>query len=76
MSSGNCIRANLLGYSQKLIKLQVIVAETARYGCAARKVLLHKRPYHFAFKTVLMIDHVIRNPYRLGYAARVVHIVE
>jgi len=39
-ASGNVVGANLPRHNQKLVKLQVIVAETARNGRAAGKILL------------------------------------
>ena len=70
------VGSNLLGHNQKLIKLQMVVAKTARDGSATRKILLDERAHHIALKPLLVIDHVIRNADGLGDAARVVNIVQ
>src|ERR1022692_1522210 len=76
MSGRNRIGANLPRHNQKLIKLQVIVTEAARDRRAPRQILLNKRTHHIALKTLLVIDHVVRNAERLRDTAGIVNIVD
>ncbi len=76
MAGGNLIGANLPCHNEKLVKLQVIVAETARDRRASGKILLDKRPHHIALKALFVIDHVIGNAEGLGHAASIVHVVD
>src|SRR5271163_2902043 len=75
MSGRDLISANLPGNNEKLIKLQVIVAEAARDRRASGKILLDERPHHIALKTLFVIDHVIRNAESLGNTTRIVDVV-
>src|ERR1700684_1358071 len=43
VTGGNTLSPNLLSHNEQLIKLQVIVAETAGDGRPTRNVLLHER---------------------------------
>ena len=61
VAGGNALGANLLRHNQKLIKLQMIVAEAAGDGRAAGKILLDERAHHVALKALLVIDHVVRD---------------
>src|SRR5713101_6241774 len=76
MTGGDAVGANLPGYNQKLIKLQVIVAEAARDWRASGKILFDKRTHHIALKPLFVIDHVIRDADGLGDTACVVDVVE
>src|SRR5207253_7861327 len=76
MTGGDAVSANLPGYNQKLIKLQVIVAETTRDWRASGKILFDERTDDVALKALFVIDHIIRNADRLGDAAGVVNVVE
>src|ERR1700733_25853 len=40
VAGGQRVRANLLRHDQQLIKLQMVVAQAARNGCAPRQILL------------------------------------
>src|ERR1700721_1076683 len=70
------IRANLPCNDVQLIELQMIVAQAARDGRAAREILRYEWPYDFALEAFFVIDHIIWNTDMLGHAARVVDIVE
>jgi hypothetical protein len=76
MSGGNLIGANLPRYNKKLVKLQVIVAETTRDRRAPRKILLDERPNHITLKALFVIDHVVRDAQGLGHAASIVDVVD
>src|SRR5438445_8072951 len=76
MAGGNLIGANLPGYNKKLVKLQVIVAETARDRSAPGKVLLDERTHDIALKALLVIDHVVGDAEGLGNAASIVNVVD
>src|SRR6202030_2341619 len=66
VSGSNLIGANLLRHNKKLIKLQVIVAEAARDGRASCQILFNEGPDDVAFKTLFVVNHVIRNAKGLG----------
>src|SRR6266403_686874 len=76
MARRNLIGANLPGYNKKLVKLQVIVAETARDRRASGKILLDERTNHIALKALLVIDHVVGDTQGLGNAACIVDVVD
>ncbi len=76
MAGGNAFGANLLRDDEKLIKLQMIVAEAAGDGGASRQIFGDEGAHHVALEALFMIDDVVRNADVLGHAARVVDIVE
>ncbi len=76
MAGGNLIGANLLRHNKKLVKLQVIVAETARDRCTPGKILLDERTHHIALKALFVIDHVVGDANGLGNTASIVDIVD
>src|SRR5260370_10738210 len=75
MASGDLIGANLPCHNKKLVKLQVIVAETARNRRPSGKILLDERPHHIALKALLVIDHIVGDAEGLGNAASIVDVV-
>src|SRR5579859_3362609 len=75
MARGNLSSANLLRHNKQLIKLQVIVAEAARDGRTPRQILFNERPHDIALKSLLVIDHVVRNAKRFGHAPCIVNVV-
>jgi hypothetical protein len=76
VSGCNALSANLLSHNQKLIKLQVIIAEAARDGSPSGKVLLDEWTNHVALEAILMIDDVVRDAEMLSDAAGIVDVVE
>src|SRR5580693_2404758 len=76
MAGSYTLGADLARDHQKLIELEMIVAEAAGDGSAPGKILFHERADNLALETLLMIDYVIRNADVLGDAAGVVDIVE
>src|SRR5215471_6637178 len=76
MTGGDGVRSNLLCDNQQLIKLQVIVAETARDGRAPGKVLFDERTHHVTLKALLMIHDVIGYSDLLSHTAGIVDVVE
>src|SRR5690349_15761553 len=70
------VGANLPCRDQELVKLQVIVAETTRNRCTARKILFDERLHHVPLEALLLVDDVIRNAEGFGHASRVVHIIQ
>src|SRR6185437_206145 len=75
VAGGQQVCANLPSRDQKLIKLQVVVAQSARDGRAPGKILGDKRTHHVALKPLLVIDNVVGNAQVLGHGARVVDIL-
>jgi hypothetical protein len=69
------ISANLPRGDQKLVELQMVVAQAAGNRRSPGKILVNKRTHHVALKTLFMVHHVIRNAKVLGHAARIVHVV-
>src|SRR2546427_9291654 len=76
MTSSKSICANLLGNNQRLVKLQMIVAQAARDRSPPGEVFLDKGTHHIALEPVFVIDHVVRNAESLSHTASVVNIVE
>src|SRR5438105_4816582 len=70
------VSADLLCRGQQLVKLQVIVAETARNWRTAREIFIHKWAYDVSFEAFLMVDYVIRNPQLLGNLAGIVDVFD
>ena len=76
VTSSKSVCANLLGHNQKLIKLQVIVAQAARDRSPPGEIFLDKGTHHVTLESVLVIDHVVRNAESFGYATGIVNIIE
>src|SRR5208337_1874147 len=76
MAGGNLVGANLPCYNKKLIKLQVIVAQTTRDRRAPGQVLFDKRTHHIALEALLVIHHVVGDAQGLGHAASIVNVVD
>ena len=76
MAGGQRLRANLPRHNQQLIKLQVIVAKTARDGGAPREILFNKWPYNVTLEALLLIHHVVGDSERLSHAPGVVNIIQ
>src|SRR6266404_9484097 len=76
MAGCDFVGANLLRHNKKLVKLQVIVAETAGDRCTPGKILLDERTHHIALKALFVIDHVVGDANGLGNAASIVDIVD
>src|SRR5262249_54442522 len=76
MTGSDGVRSNLLCDNQQLIKLQVIVAETAGDGRAPGKVLFDERTHHVTLKAVFMIYDVIGYSDPLSHTPCIVDTVE
>src|SRR5689334_22558531 len=70
------VSADLSRGDEKLIELQVVVAQAARDGRASGKILAHEGANHVALKALLVVDDVERDAQLLGDGARVVHVVD
>src|ERR1700722_6042754 len=68
------VRADLLRDDQELIKLQVVVAETARDGGASGQILFDERLHHITLEAVFVINHVVRDAKSLRHSASIVNI--
>src|SRR4051794_7813340 len=75
MSSSHQVSADLARRDQQLVKLQVIVAETAWNRRPSREILRHERANNIFLESTLLIDHVIGNAQPLSYVARVINVV-
>src|SRR6266852_3191120 len=76
MTGRDFIGTNLLSHNEKLVKLQVIVAKTARDRRAPGKILLNERTHHIPFKALFVINDVEGDAKGLGDAASIVDIVD
>src|SRR6266496_3807251 len=76
MACGDASSPNLLCHNKKLVKLQVIVTQTARDGSPPGNILFHKRPNHIALESLFVINDVIRDPDLLGHPASVINVVK
>ena len=76
MSSRKQVGTNLLGRNKELVKLQVIVAETARNRSTAREIFVNKRTNDVALEPLLMVHYIVRNTKMLGYMASVVNVLD
>jgi hypothetical protein len=76
VAGGDAARADALRGLQKLVELQVVVAERAGNRRAPGQVLGDKGPDDVGFEALLLVDDVIGNAQVLGDAAGVVHIVQ
>src|SRR5581483_7164788 len=70
------VGADLACGNQKLIELQVIVAETARNRRTSGEILVHERTNHVALEALLMVHDVVRNAKLLGDVPRVVNVLD
>ena len=76
VTGGENLRANLLRHYEKLVELQVIVAQAAGDRSSTRQVFPNKRLHHLALKPLLLVHHVIRNAKGLGYPPGIVDIIQ
>src|SRR5436305_5242939 len=53
----------------------MVVAQAAGNGSAPGEILLHKRTHHIILKTLLVVDHVIRDAQILDHPAGIVNVV-
>src|SRR5579875_3415619 len=72
----DALRANALRCLQKLVKLQVIVAQCAWNWSPTMQILLHERPHNLLLKSLLRIYQVVRNAEMLGHATGVVYVID
>src|SRR5579884_2077270 len=59
VAGGDAVGANLARADEKLVELEVVIAERAGNGCASGEVLGDKGPDHVALKALLLIDEVV-----------------
>ena len=64
------------GGLQKLIELEVVVAERAGNGRAPGEVLAHEGADHVGLEALFLVDDVVGNAEVLGDTARIVDIIE
>ena len=76
VAGGDALGADLAGGKEKLIELEVVVAEGAGDGGAAGEVFGNEWTDHFVFKTRLSINQVVGDAEVLGYVAGVVDVVD
>src|ERR1017187_1375958 len=76
VSRSNAARANAPRRLQKLVELEMVVAQRARNRRPPGKVLIHKRPHHIALEPLLLVHNVVGNPKVLGTSSRVLDIVQ
>ena len=75
MARGNLIGSDLAGNHEKLIKLEVIIAQAAWDRRASRQILFNKGPHDVALETLFMVDDIVRNAKGFGDTSRIVNIV-
>ena len=68
MPCGNALSADLAGRQEKLIELQMVVAQGAWNRRSARQILTDKGPHNLLFETLLCVDEVVGNPEVFGHA--------
>ena len=76
VAGGDLCRPDLAGGEEKLVELEVVVAERAGDGRSASEVIVYEGPDDVALETLLLVDDVVGDVERLGDAAGVVDIVE
>ena len=76
MPGRKLVRPNLLSDDQKLVELQMVIAQATRDRRTPGEILLHERTHHFVLKPTLMIDDVVGDPDRLRDPARVINIIQ
>src|SRR4051812_1113298 len=75
MASSNLLRTDLPGENQELVKLQVVVAQTARNRRTAREILAHERANNIPLEPLLMVHDIVRNAQALGDIPGVIDVV-
>ena len=76
MSGCDLFRADARRHVEKLIELDVVVAERARDRCPAGKILIDEWPNDLLLEALLEIDDVVGNPELLRYRTRIVDVIE
>jgi hypothetical protein len=76
VAGGDALSADLAGGEQKLIELEVVVAQGAGNGRTAGQVLADEGLDDFSLETVLRIDEVVGDAEVFGYMASVVDVVD
>src|ERR1035438_689434 len=76
MAGGDFVGSDLTGDDEKLIELEMIVAEAAGDGCASGEILFDKGTHNIALKALFVIDDVVGNAECFGDATGVVDIVD
>ena len=76
MAGGDAGGADLACGEEKLVELEMVVAERAGYGRSASEVLGDEGLDHVGFEAVLLIDDVIGNVEAAGDMAGVVDVVD
>ena len=76
VAGGDALGADLAGGAQKLVELEVVVAERAGNRRAPGEVVVDEGPNDIVLEALLLVDDVVRNVERLGDTARVVDIVQ
>ena len=76
VAGGDALGADLAGGEEKLIELEVVVAEGAGDGGAAGEILGDEGADDLGFEAVLRVDEVVGDAEVLGYVAGVVDVVD
>ena len=76
VACGDALGADLAGGEEKLIELEVVIAEGAGYRGAAGEVLADEGADYLCLEAVLGVDEVVRDAEVLGYVAGIVDVVD
>ena len=76
MSGRDAVGANLAGGDEKLVELEMVVAQRARDGSASGEILVDEGTDDVGLEALLLVDDVIRNTKLFGDMAGVVHVVD
>jgi hypothetical protein len=72
----NAICTDLPRRQQKLVELQMVIAERAWNRSAPRKIFADEGTYHVSLETFLLIDDVVGDADLFGDSSGVIHIVD
>ena len=76
VAGGNLVGSDLAGDDEKLIELEVIVAEAAGDGRASREILFDKGANDIALEALFVVDDVVGDAESFGDAAGVVDVID
>ncbi len=76
VAGGDALGADLAGGEEKLIELEVVVAEGAGDGGAAGEVFADEGADYLGLEAILRVDEVVGDAEVLGYVAGVVDVID
>src|SRR5208283_2735199 len=76
MAGGQQVGANLARSDQKLVELQMVIAQAAWNRSAAREVLVDKGANDIVLEARFLVNYVIRNAELLRHITGVVDVVD